>query len=46
MGKLMARLNFSRVSVRPKHPLQDVDAQEAHKNVWPAPSASGLCVVT
>jgi len=31
MGKLMARLNFSRVSVRPRHPEQDAAAQEAHK---------------
>jgi len=35
MGKLMARLNFSRVSVRPKHPQQDTDAQEAHKKTLP-----------
>ena len=40
VGKLPARLNFSRVSVRPRHPGQDVAAQDAHKNVWPAPSAS------
>ncbi len=26
VGKLMARLNFARVSVRPRHPEQDVDA--------------------
>jgi transposase len=31
MGKLMVRLNFSRVSVRPRHPEQDTAAQEAHK---------------
>ena len=31
VGKLMARLNFSRVSVRPRHPEQDIAAQEAHK---------------
>jgi transposase len=31
VGKLMARLNFSRVSVRPRHPEQDPEAQEAHK---------------
>ena len=31
VGKLMARLNFSRVSVRPRHPGQDAAAQEAHK---------------
>jgi hypothetical protein len=28
--------------VRPRHPKQDRAAQEAHKNVWPAPFASGL----
>jgi transposase len=31
VGKLLARLNFARVSVRPRHPEQDVAAQEAHK---------------
>ena len=31
VGKLMARMNFSRVSVRPRHPEQDPAAQEAHK---------------
>ena len=31
VGKLMARLRFSRVSVRPRHPKQDVAAQETHK---------------
>ena len=31
VGKLMKRLNFARVSVRPRHPDQDVDAQTAHK---------------
>ena len=35
MGKLMARLNFSRVSVRPKHPRQDAEAQETHKKTSP-----------
>lgn len=28
IGKLMARLNFSRVSVRPRHPEQDAAAQD------------------
>ena len=40
MGKVMARLNFSRVSVRPRHPEQDVAAQEAHKKTslnWSRP---------
>jgi len=35
VGKLMARLKFSRVSVRPQHPAQDVAAQEAHKKTSP-----------
>lgn len=35
VGKLLARLNFSRVSVRPRHPAQDVAAQEAHKKTLP-----------
>jgi transposase len=35
MGKLMARLTFSRVSVRPRHPEQDPAAQEAHKKTLP-----------
>jgi transposase len=35
VGKLMARLQFSRVSVRPRHPDQNVVAQEAHKKTSP-----------
>jgi transposase len=35
VGKLMARLNFSRVSVRPRHPEQDTAAQDAHKKTLP-----------
>jgi transposase len=35
IGKLMARLKFSRVSVRPRHPEQDAAAQEAHKKTSP-----------
>ena len=35
VGKLMARLRFSRVSVRPRHPKQDAAAQEAHKKTLP-----------
>jgi transposase len=31
VGKLMARLHFSRVSARPRHPDQEAAAQEAHK---------------
>ena len=33
VGKLLARLNFSRVSVRPRHPKQDLEAQQAHKKL-------------
>jgi len=31
VGKLLKRLKFSHVSVRPRHPEQDAAAQEAHK---------------
>jgi hypothetical protein len=31
VGKVMARSNFARVSVRRRHPAQDPVAQEAHK---------------
>jgi transposase len=47
VGKLLARLNFSRVSVRPRHPEHDAAAQEAHKKtspIWspqPSPSMRG-----
>ena len=33
VGKLLGRLNFSRVSVRPRHPEQDIAAQEAHEKL-------------
>ena len=36
VGKLLVRLNFARVSVRPRHPEQDVAAQEAHKKTMPS----------
>jgi putative transposase len=35
VGKLLARLNFSHVSVRPRHPAQDAEAQAAHKKTLP-----------
>src|SRR5271169_5034462 len=35
VGKLMVRLNFSCVSVRPRHPEQDAAAQDAHKKTSP-----------
>lgn len=31
VGKLLRRLGFSRISVRPRHPQADASAQEAHK---------------
>jgi transposase len=44
VGKLVRRLGFRRVSVRPRHPQADVSAQEAHKKtspLWsPTPSRS------
>ena len=39
VAKLLARLNFSRVSVRPRHPGQDLEAQQAHKKTSPSSSA-------
>lgn len=36
VGKLLVRLNFAHVSVRPRHPEQDVGAQEAHKKTIPS----------
>jgi len=41
VGKLLVRLNFAHVSVRPRHPEQDVGAQEAHKKT--IPNWSPLC---
>jgi transposase len=35
VGKVLARLNFSHVSARPRHPSQDAAAQEAHKKTSP-----------
>jgi transposase len=40
VGKYLAALGYRRLSVRPRHPRTDPEAQEAFKNVWPAPSAS------
>jgi transposase len=42
VGKLLYRLGFRHLSVRPRHPQADTSAQETHKNVWPAPSASSI----
>ena len=37
VGKYLAALGYRRLSVRPQHPDADEAAQEAFKNVWPAP---------
>jgi transposase len=44
VGKLLHRLGFRHLTVRPRHPQADSSAQEAQKNVWPAPSASSFYV--
>jgi transposase len=36
VGKLLRRLGFARLSVRPKHPSSDPDAQEAFKKASPS----------
>lgn len=36
VGKLLRRLGFVRLSVRPRHPAHDAAAQEAHKKTLPA----------
>ena len=43
VGKLLHKIGFSHMSARPRHPAQDERIVEAFKNVWPAPSARGLC---
>jgi len=35
VGKILHRLNFSHLSVRPQHPSQDGEALEAHKKTLP-----------
>jgi len=35
VGALLHRLGFRRISVRPRHPQQDLAAQEAHKKTLP-----------
>lgn len=35
VGALLARLGFRHISVRPRHPVQDPDAVEAHKKTSP-----------
>jgi transposase len=36
VGKLLRRLGFRRLSVRPRHPRADASAQEAHKKTLPS----------
>jgi transposase len=43
VGRLLHRLGMRRLQPRPFHPKKNVAAQEAFKNVWPAPSARGSC---
>jgi transposase len=40
VGKQLRGLGYRRLVPRPQHPKADEAAQEAFKNVWPAPSAS------
>ena len=46
IGKLLKAMGFSHISARPRHPMQDGETIQAFKNVWPAPSASGICKTT
>jgi len=39
VGKLLARLNFSRVSGRPRHPGHDLEARQVHEKTSPNSSA-------
>ena len=43
VAKLLRKLDLTRLQPRPFHPKKDAAAQEAFKNVWPAPSASDFC---
>jgi transposase len=46
VGKLLKKLNFSSMSVRPVHPQSDLEAQEAIKKTspsWRAPQSPGAC---
>lgn len=42
VGSLLRRLGFRRLSVRPRHPRQDIAAQDAHKKtspIWSQPAS-------
>ena len=43
VGKLLHRLGFRHISVRPRHPRPTHRRRKRIKNVWPAPSASDFC---
>ena len=46
VGKLLNKLNFSSISVRPVHPQSDLEAQEAFKKTslsWRAPQSAEAC---
>ena len=43
LSRELRAMGFRKLSARPRHHAQDADALEAFKNVWPAPSARGLC---
>ena len=42
IGKILKQLGFAHISARPRHPAQDTHTVAAFKNVWPAPSSSGV----
>ena len=41
VGKVLAKLGYRRLSVRPRHPQADEEAQDAFKKTLPRPSRSG-----
>jgi Winged helix-turn helix len=45
VGELLRRLDFRRISVRPRCPKQDAASQEAHKKTLPtwSPPSPGAC---
>ena len=43
LSRVLRAMGLRKLSARPRHHAQDTEAMEAFKNVWPAPSARGLC---
>jgi transposase len=41
VGKVLAKLGYRRLSVRPRHPQADAEAQQAFKKTLPQPSRNG-----